>query len=842
MIDLVYDNWGNAIEIDRLYEELEVRFYLTTSTASAFQIKELVGWDSLNFVHKRDLSYHGFNYEFTDENVTVGFDTEAGMEAVEAEYALNGNDGFVLLEKVLMYAPAPGGKIVEYAGRLNLNTRKREKYYTTATVERQSLHQSIQSRLSTKLNLSESVTLDEAAMSPPPLQRCYLPSRSITQHFHSAVDMYEEVFFSKPKDGDLWVHFNTANPNPNQISKTYPKQLNVSEKDPLAYDEFLFKFDAAGQYTIEVELDYQIYFKIHPRLISIGKKITGYTTGAVLLFRRPGKFDLDYTLIADVTGDPNATSVTISSLTCNTSQTLNVLAGDEVYVYAPFAFTHNANELSSIEMRVTSYNTIVNVTGNSKAEGTVAQGLLIKSALDAAVQKMTGTTNRIRSAFLSKANESQPTDGCGANLLLTNGGRIRNAEADKFPLTLTFEDTLSDLQALYNVGMGYEWDDDNQQEVIRLEPAGYFFQDVEIMSIQATGEFTEEVAREMIYNQIEVGYQKYNEEDANSLDEVHAYHEYQTPIQSEKNRYIQRCKAIASGYLLETTRRTQFSDDPKKATSYDDDLFLLHVKDAPTALTYDIELFIGAPTPTYLPRINFGARPVDGDGNPVDIRVNSLITLAGTSANDGTYTVTDVIDLLDYIPNPTYSVYVSRVGFVVTNEIATDVSVIFYEYEPVRDEPFESITNLLDPPSALNLLLTPKRMLLNHSNWLLGGLMYKGKTTLIKNTFVKQNGDLTTQIDSAYPCPGGDQLGLSLQEKADVPLEAFGYTESLFSPEWVQCKTRLSKNQFRYIITALRGGNGEGKNYGYLTIDGDKGDPVSGWPYEIHYNLSLIHI
>ena len=492
-------------------------------------------------------------------------------------------------------------------------------------------------------------------------------------------------------------------------------------------------------------------------------------------------------------------------------------------------------------MRVTSYKAIVNVTGNSKAEGTVAEGLLIKAALSAAVHKMSGAAGRVQSSFLSKAGGSQLLDGCGANLLLTNGGRIRNAEATKFPLTLTYGDALSDLQALYNLGVGYEWDGENQNETVRIEPASYFFQDVEIMAVQATGEFTEEVAREMIYNQVEIGYQKFNEEDANSLDEVHAYHEYQTPIQSEKNRYVQRCKAIASGYLLETTRRTQFSEDPQKATGYDDDIFILHVKDAPAATTYLTEFFIGAPAPTYDPHINFKLRPLDAYGNPVDLRPGSKITVTGTASNNRTFIVRDTIDSLDYAPNPIYTVLVNTPGFVMVNENAVSATIRFYEYEPVRDEPFDSVTNLLDPPSALNLLLTPKRMLLNHSNWLLGGLIYKGKTTLIKNTFVKQNGDLTTQLDPAYPCSGGDLLNLSIQEKADVPLEAFGYTESLFSPEWVQCKARLSKNDFRYIVTALRGGNPDGKNYGYLTIDGDKGisaagDPVSGWPYEIKYN------
>lgn len=217
MTDLVYDNWGNAVEIDRLYEELEPRFYLATTTLPDFQIDEPAGWADLQFVHQRDKDYHGFNYEFTDGNLDLQFDREAGMVAIEEEYAGFGNDGNVRLKRVVMYAAAPAGMIVEYVGRLNLNTRKKEGYTVRASVERESLHQLVGARLDSKISLSDPKDLDGGNITVPALKRCYLPSRSITQSLKSKVAIQEEVFYSQRGDAYLWIKFNTSNPTLTQI-------------------------------------------------------------------------------------------------------------------------------------------------------------------------------------------------------------------------------------------------------------------------------------------------------------------------------------------------------------------------------------------------------------------------------------------------------------------------------------------------------------------------------------------------------------------------------------------------------------------------------------------------
>ncbi len=157
-------------------------------------------------------------------------------------------------------------------------------------------------------------------------------------------------------------------------------------------------------------------------------------------------------------------------------------------------------------------------------------------------------------------------------------------------------------------------------------------------------------------------------------------------------------------------------------------------------------------------------------------------------------------------------------------------------YVTERDSAFTTVTGLLDPSTAYNLRRTPHRNLLNHAKWLNGGLFYKGGGELIKNTFVKQNGDLVTQLDLSDPCPLGDVDYALLQEKADVYLTMFGDKEHIFIPEWVTCTTRLGMDSIRDIKNCMTGQDTMGRNYGYISFRNPSRDTVQGWLYDMKYS------
>lgn len=153
-----------------------------------------------------------------------------------------------------------------------------------------------------------------------------------------------------------------------------------------------------------------------------------------------------------------------------------------------------------------------------------------------------------------------------------------------------------------------------------------------------------------------------------------------------------------------------------------------------------------------------------------------------------------------------------------------------------KNEAFTTVTGILSPETAYNLRHPPKRNFLNHAKWLNGGMYYKSGGEIIKNTFVKQNGELVTQLDTSDPCPLGDVDYALLQEKADVYLTMFGDKQNIFIPEWVTCTTRLGMETIRDIKNCMTGQDLSGRNYGYISFRNPSGDTVQGWLYDMKYS------
>lgn len=742
--DVVYDNWGNSTEINRYYDELPVIYRLTTSSGT-IDIKEPIDWGQVKFVHKRDKDMHGFNYEFTGADFDLKFDLEAGGAEIQDEYDTFGNDGEVLFYRILVYGSE---EIVEYEGRLNLSTLKDDRDMLSCSVERKSLHQLINSRIGTKIEINSDKTLDDVMVPTYSEDFLILPGQTLSEKFESSNNVTREEPYSSGRTGinTAYLFFDFKDPKVNTMAGFVESQLGVSDvQDAITGGNHnLFEFTADGSYTFNVAVDFLLGIRIHPRFLAGGKKVTNagmFTQIIKMSGTGESMVSTKYDIHTVPDFNPNLQGFEYPRVTASLTQLIDVVAGDRIAIAASFYFGHNANKLKSISFKAKQYKVSLKINGqSSSADPSLTGGRLIKNAMDALFLRMTGETNVVKSNFYSLASETQPVDGCGANRIIMNGGAIRKTNI--FPLTFTLKDMLTSLNAIDCIGMGYEWDSVDQKEIIRIEPAEYFYRDVEVIELPSVYDYKQETAKDLIFNKITVGYDKYKEEDENSLDEIHANHEYQTPIKTESNEYPIKSKFNASGYLIETTRRAYFLNDPNISTSYDDDIFIIHV-----------------------------SRP------------------------------------------------------------STDLSL----WEPVTNEPFDNVSGCLSPETTVNMTLSPKRMLMAHSKWLMSSLIYKNGSQLVKNTFTKQNKDFSTTLKSDY-CKRGDEQNLPLKASDDILLAAFGDFTGIYSPEWINLKTRLAMRQVRYIINAHRGLSPDGNNYGYLTFKNKKGTITKGWLHELAYN------
>jgi hypothetical protein len=744
--DFVYDNWGNVFETTILYDEIPVRYELETSTG-VIVIDEPLNWQAVPFVHKRDREYFGFNYEFTGAELSLGFDCDAGSEAIALEYKTNGNDGKVLFRKILEYTT----DIIEYEGKLNLNVLKWKENSYEATVERTSLHELVKNRLNTKVNIEDDQDLDGNYAPTYSHTIVQLPGQNISEKFQSATNEVREETFTETRTGDETVYgiFDFADPTVNTMKGFIGNTLGISG-DPNAVgmgDLAIFDFTADGTYNIEISLDFQVKVSIQPRFFGWGKEINEAFINTTLRIAPETGTHRVYQIHNIPTWNPDLQNVTYPRVTVTANfEDVEVNPGDRLMIVATIRYGHNANKLKSVKVTIKQYSTSLKINGSSIGEPTAAESWLIKDAMEAVLLRMLGQADVLKTDFYSMADEDHAVNGCGAERVLTNGGHLRLAPDNKYPLTTTFKEMLTSMHAIDCIGMGYEWDAENQKEIIRVEPQEYFFKDVETFLIEEDiGDYEVETARELIYNAITVGYDKYKEEEANSYDEIHAYHEYQTPIKNEGEKYSMLSKYNASGYLIEIARRLFFAENRFEAGPYDDDIFIIHV---------------------HVP---------------------------------------------EEIPHHAIAM-------------------------PITEEPFSDISGIIDPATTLNMTLSPKRMLLAHSRWLMSSLIYKNAAEIIKSTFVKQNKEFSTTLAEGYSCPRGDVEKLPLVANADVILGAFGDFAGIYSPEWVTFNVRMRMADVRYIINAHRGLSPDDNNYGYLTYTDDQGIVCKGWLYELTYS------
>ena len=130
---------------------------------------------------------------------------------------------------------------------------------------------------------------------------------------------------------------------------------------------------------------------------------------------------------------------------------------------------------------------------------------------------------------------------------------------------------------MYNIGLGIEFNEVSQP-YLRLEEKAHFFSGDVIATIHSVIESKKEVAREWIYNEVEVGYSKSEYEEVNGLEEYNNKFDWATSIRTIKNKLDLVSKFRGDGYGIEFARRKPFSEFPTEDTKYDNDNFTVIVK------------------------------------------------------------------------------------------------------------------------------------------------------------------------------------------------------------------------------------------------------------------------
>ncbi len=226
-------------------------------------------------------------------------------------------------------------------------------------------------------------------------------------------------------------------------------------------------------------------------------------------------------------------------------------------------------------------NSYLNFSNVSTEIPSIAKSYLIYESFNRICESITDTQNAFRSNFFGRENSSPQTydvNGCGSWTALTNGLNIRrmlDKDLNLFPFTTSFFELFKSCNAIWNLGCRVEQAEDGSF-YIRVEPKQYFYDNTEeVYSMEEASDIETVFAVDKLFNDIEIGYDKWEIEDINGLDEFNAKHFYEIPLINVKQKLTQNSPYIAGGYAIEMTRRVQYSVNPTSDWQFDNDNFII---------------------------------------------------------------------------------------------------------------------------------------------------------------------------------------------------------------------------------------------------------------------------
>jgi hypothetical protein len=557
-------------------------------TKTAYLTDEPIHWDKVPVILKRDMNFHGVNYQFTDGDVQLEFDLDARVDIIILIYDKDGQDGSIILQYGHINADLT--ETVEYEGKLNLNTYKIANDRVTCTIENSGFHELINSREDVSVNLFDAVTLDGIAKTYNVPVDLTLHSKKIQKISNVKGSEYEPYNYTSNVNQDdkafFLLHF--SDPEPSDIAEFFGNRVAIYNDDPLPseLDNIpLYTLEEAGNYEFFFHLFFYTYFYLKAKAIGESPYLENYRVTVNFWVYAAGETTHKIKRVVFDSGWVNVPGTSTTGLGVNWEAsiifTLNDLAvGDRLYLVGEIELD-GAGDWTGVDFSVHTNNpwpdqvTIMKLTALTEAEDSQAKGMLVYEALTSLLESITGIPNLVYSEFFGKISNGYVLNGLGSMFAVTNGFFVRNFNITNRALTIDFKKFLLSLRAMWNIGISYEYISSILKIVI--EDISHYFQDNEIIRITEYSDYSEETAKEFIYNDIEIGYNKFQDEGEYLLDEFNTKLQFSTPIKTNKQKLSLMSDLITSGYAIEDTRRMQFAEKPKDSMTYDDDNFLIAV-------------------------------------------------------------------------------------------------------------------------------------------------------------------------------------------------------------------------------------------------------------------------
>ncbi|GAA3940342.1 hypothetical protein [Hymenobacter algoricola] len=536
-----------------------------------------IGWEQLGLQLHRDAKLHGLTTEYS---VQLGF-VKRAKQYLERMDELRGIEASVTLT-IEQYDPNSFLFIPYYTGRLAFRAKQRTALEFRCNVENAGFTQQFLNQTDKQVDLFKAESLSGTVL--PTLAPVFaeLHSKAIIKRYAGQV---EDTALVSPAnyvtDGESRfqnLYFGVGTPTDDEFGIGVLPFGPVVRTSGVDHSEVpIFVTKEAGPFSFDFNLLSRLLIKQGVRQFPILRSL--FHRVDVTYFLR---INLDAPVVLATVGDDVDESDYSRDVLLRYQGTLPLEIGDEVYVYGLL----NVHDIEydragpgySFEVSLSMQpGSAFRIEAQTTTEPSPCAGLLAYEALERICQAATDQPQAFRSDFFGRTDTASAyaQDGEGSLTFVTGGFQLRGFPLDKKPLTASWKTLFeSSLAQVYWLGMGIEKRADGQ-EVVRVEPAPYFYSDEVVVDFTEPTETKANGLEDYHFNTLELGYQKWQTEQVNGLDEFNARREWALPITQAKNSYSVLCSAVTAGFYLENTRRKRFDASSSTDTASDNDSFLI---------------------------------------------------------------------------------------------------------------------------------------------------------------------------------------------------------------------------------------------------------------------------
>jgi hypothetical protein len=569
------------------------KFTLIDSSSVSTVVESPVGWNGIGGNLTRNIVHHGININIsTDSFEWVG----EAYDLLYTEYQTNGANGQYQVQ--IDYECAEGDGYTNYfIGAFDFNTFERQcadYCFIKLSVTASKCTDVFMSRMGQDVDIEATTNFDGQAITPPLLRVLNIEGQDIllqNKAFNDGTNSGNAQVFPIGASAFYFINFCMQVPernmeeigtfNVNGVSLIPTTSGNVSIASSFATDPSA-AFENFGRFlTIWKRTSDPLNCIDNDALIDIICKGTfnvtftnfdGEITPTLKLFKFNSTTGILTLLNTNTIGTIACVSGTPESLAFN-----KAFLGTPSYTdadYLLYCFECFVERLVWDGFTTRQVNINIDYDNTSKIEMTLNSDCLPSVATSVYLPEL---LKFLPSAYMDEDCPSlvmeEELNQCLDFYQITKGSFIRQVTEPSVPkLFVSYEYLFEQCRKIFNIGWGF----DNNETELKIARIEEFYKSTIVVDVGLVDKAIFTTAKDLIYGTIMVGYNKWEAEEYNGLDEMNTERQYRRNIDSNPTELDLMSDIISAGYTIEITRRKNQARTGTSDWRYDDDLFIVH--------------------------------------------------------------------------------------------------------------------------------------------------------------------------------------------------------------------------------------------------------------------------